>query len=127
MWSQCGQKNSLPDVSDVRSTRVAWQFGHVIGCTVTDILSTDYCLQSIPKWHPCCEDKPTKRNSSVKLERRLAHIDQEILDDDVFEHVIKGIRLSVLFALVRELSEAPPFPRLKEFPRTDTRHLSSVS
>jgi Zn finger protein HypA/HybF involved in hydrogenase expression len=31
IWSQCGQKNSVPDIFDVRNTRVDWQFGQAFG------------------------------------------------------------------------------------------------
>jgi len=53
----------------------------------------------------------------VTSEQRLAHIDRQISDEDVFEHVIKGIRLSVVLALVKKFTEPPSVPRPKEFTR----------
>jgi hypothetical protein len=48
----------------------------------------------------------------MKVSRRgktssRAHVDRQVSDDDVFEHVISGVRLSRVFQVLRDVESAP--------------------
>ena len=45
-----------------------------------------------------------------------AQIDTHVSVDDVFEHVVKGVRLSVLLALIRELAEGDQSAETRQGP-----------
>jgi hypothetical protein len=48
-----------------------------------------------------------KMSRSNDKQLRTAHVDQEKSTDDIFEHVIRGVRLSRLRELLRRRREQP--------------------
>jgi hypothetical protein len=53
-------------------------------------------------WHPSCEIISMRRRRLDAKRDRAAHVDQEKSLVDVFEHVIRGVRLNRLRDLLRE-------------------------
>lgn len=59
--------------------------------------------------------------------KRNTHIDNTISDDDVFEHVITGVRLNRLLALIRDFADVRERPLLFVEPTADKTAIPAVS
>ena len=76
-------------------------------------------------WHIRCDAEGRERIVVETSRRRTARIDRHISDDEVFEHVIQGVRLSALLSLIWAFArmQASAF---KELSHRNKRHLRAV-